>query len=246
MTIPAGARCGRRAPDRPQRQTRPVRKAMRKVLPCEGHAPPREVRARWPGRASPSPGRPHAWWATPVGARSASLPGWACGPCQVSRCGRVSAVSGGGGWAVVEAVCRARLPSPRAPRVAAVVGCHRRGGCHAVRWSRRLWRGAGVGLGRGGAAVPQEVGGVAQSGPVRSGRAGGGRVKSKRSAVPSRPLTTHWSRRQQPPVRRGSSCSIPIADGKDSEDILGSAAYLNPKGRGDTSLPTKPGTERRR
>src|SRR5215470_1307688 len=37
----------------------------------------------------------------------------------------------------------------------------------------------------------------------------------------------------QRPVRRSSSCNIPIADGKDSEDILGSAAYLNPKGRGD-------------
>lgn len=49
-----------------------------------------------------------------------------------------------------------------------------------------------------------------------------------------------------PPVRRSSSCSIPIADGKDSEDIFGSAAYLNPKGQGDTSLPTKPRAERRR
>jgi hypothetical protein len=50
----------------------------------------------------------------------------------------------------------------------------------------------------------------------------------------------------QRPVRRSSSCSIPIADGKDSEEILGSTAYLNPKGRGDKSLPTKPRTERRR
>ena len=36
----------------------------------------------------------------------------------------------------------------------------------------------------------------------------------------------------QRPVRRSSSCNIPIADGKDSEDILGSAANLNSKGRG--------------
>jgi hypothetical protein len=50
----------------------------------------------------------------------------------------------------------------------------------------------------------------------------------------------------QPPVRRSISCNIPIAEGKDSEDILGAAAHLNPKGRGDQSLPTKPGTERRR
>jgi len=50
----------------------------------------------------------------------------------------------------------------------------------------------------------------------------------------------------QRPVRRSSACNIPIADGKDSEDILGSAAYLNPKGRGDKSLPTKLRTERRR
>ena len=54
------------------------------------------------------------------------------------------------------------------------------------------------------------------------------------------------SDRLQRPVRRSSSCSIPIADGKDAEDILGSAANLNPKGRGDKNLPTKPGTERRR
>ena len=39
-----------------------------------------------------------------------------------------------------------------------------------------------------------------------------------------------------------SLCNIPIADGKDAEEILGSAAYLNPKGRGDTSMPIKPGT----
>jgi len=50
----------------------------------------------------------------------------------------------------------------------------------------------------------------------------------------------------QRPVRRTSSCSIPIADGKDSEEILGSTAYLNPKGRGDKSLPIKPRMERRR
>ena len=50
----------------------------------------------------------------------------------------------------------------------------------------------------------------------------------------------------QRPVRRSSSCSIPIADGKDAEDILGSAANLNPKGRGDKSLPAKPRAERRR
>jgi hypothetical protein len=50
----------------------------------------------------------------------------------------------------------------------------------------------------------------------------------------------------QRPVRRSSSCNIPIADGKDSEDILGSAANLNSKGRGNKSLPTKPRTERRR
>src|SRR5213080_644716 len=49
----------------------------------------------------------------------------------------------------------------------------------------------------------------------------------------------------QRPVRRSSSCNIPIVDGKDAEDILGSAAYLNSKGRGDTSLPTKPRVERR-
>ena len=46
----------------------------------------------------------------------------------------------------------------------------------------------------------------------------------------------------QRPVRRSSLCNIPIADGKDSEDILGSAAYLNPKGQGNKSMPTKPGT----
>ena len=46
----------------------------------------------------------------------------------------------------------------------------------------------------------------------------------------------------QRPVRRSSSCNIPIADGKDSEEILGSTAYLNPKGRGDKSLPITPGT----
>src|SRR5437870_6445189 len=50
----------------------------------------------------------------------------------------------------------------------------------------------------------------------------------------------------QPPVRRRSACNIPIADGKDAEDILGSAAHLNPKGQGYTSLPTQPRTERRR
>jgi hypothetical protein len=47
----------------------------------------------------------------------------------------------------------------------------------------------------------------------------------------------------QRPVRRSRSCSIPITDGKDSEEILGSTAYLTPKGRGDKSLPIKPGTE---
>jgi len=50
----------------------------------------------------------------------------------------------------------------------------------------------------------------------------------------------------QRPVRRSSSCSIPIPDGKDSEEILGLTAYLNPKGRGDKSLPIKPRMERRR
>jgi hypothetical protein len=50
----------------------------------------------------------------------------------------------------------------------------------------------------------------------------------------------------QRPVRRSSSCNIPIADGKDSEEILGSAANLNAKGRGDKSLPIKPRVERRR
>jgi len=47
----------------------------------------------------------------------------------------------------------------------------------------------------------------------------------------------------QRPVRRSRSCSIPIADGKESEEILGATAHLNPKGRGDKSLPTKPRTE---
>jgi len=50
----------------------------------------------------------------------------------------------------------------------------------------------------------------------------------------------------QRPVRHSSSCSIPIVDGKDSEEILGSAAYLNSKERGDRSLPAKPRAERRR
>src|SRR6266516_163813 len=49
-----------------------------------------------------------------------------------------------------------------------------------------------------------------------------------------------------PYVRRSSSCSIPIVDGKDSEEILGSTAHLNPKGRGDKRLPVKPRAERRR
>src|SRR5262245_50925709 len=44
------------------------------------------------------------------------------------------------------------------------------------------------------------------------------------------------------PVRRSKPCSIPIADGQDAEEILGSTAYLNPKGRGDKRLPIKPGT----
>ncbi len=43
-------------------------------------------------------------------------------------------------------------------------------------------------------------------------------------------------------MRRSRSCSIPIADGKDSEEILGSTAYLNPKGPRDMSMPIKPGT----
>ena len=46
-----------------------------------------------------------------------------------------------------------------------------------------------------------------------------------------------------PPVRRSSLCNIPIADGKDSEEILGSTAYLTPKGQGDKRMPIKPGTE---
>ena len=46
----------------------------------------------------------------------------------------------------------------------------------------------------------------------------------------------------QRPVRRSSLCNIPIADGKDSEEILGPTADLNPKGRGDKSMPIKPGT----
>jgi hypothetical protein len=50
----------------------------------------------------------------------------------------------------------------------------------------------------------------------------------------------------QRPVRRSSSCSIPIADGKDSEEILESTAHLNPKGRGDKRLPVKLRAERRR
>src|SRR5215467_13409965 len=47
----------------------------------------------------------------------------------------------------------------------------------------------------------------------------------------------------QRPVRRSRPCSIPITDGKDSEEILGATAYLNPKGRGDKSMPIKPRTE---
>src|SRR5437868_167894 len=46
----------------------------------------------------------------------------------------------------------------------------------------------------------------------------------------------------QPPVRRSSACSIPIADGEDSEDILGSTAHLDPKGRGNKRMPIKPST----
>ena len=38
----------------------------------------------------------------------------------------------------------------------------------------------------------------------------------------------------------------PSQMGRMQRNILGSAAYLNPKGQGDTSLPTKPRTERRR
>ena len=47
----------------------------------------------------------------------------------------------------------------------------------------------------------------------------------------------------QRPVRRSSACNIPIVDGKDAEESLGSTAYLNPKGRGNKSLPTKPRTK---
>jgi transposase, IS5 family len=70
-------------------------------------------------------------------------------------------------------------------------------------------------------------------------------------AVPDATTLLRWANVIQPaplhrPVRRSSSYSIPIADGKESEDILGSAAYLNPKGRGDKSLPSKPRVGRRR
>jgi hypothetical protein len=41
----------------------------------------------------------------------------------------------------------------------------------------------------------------------------------------------------QRPVCRRSACSIPIADGQDAEDILGSTAYLTLNGPGDKSLP---------
>jgi len=52
----------------------------------------------------------------------------------------------------------------------------------------------------------------------------------------------HLTASLQRPVRRSRSCSIPSADGKDSEEILGATAHLNPKGRGDKSMPIKPRT----
>jgi hypothetical protein len=62
------------------------------------------------------------------------------------------------------------------------------------------------------------------------------------SATPYRAESSTGADRLQRPVRRSRSCSIPIADGKDSEEILGSTAYLHPKGPGDKSMPIKPGT----
>ena len=50
----------------------------------------------------------------------------------------------------------------------------------------------------------------------------------------------------QRPVRRSSACNIPIVDGKDAEEIRGSAADLSPQGQGDKRLPTQPRAERRR
>src|SRR5207302_2649479 len=85
---------------------------------------------------------------------------------------------------------------------------------------RRLERIAGK-LAR---AVPRGLGG---SNPtwLLDGRAGNRRLYPEADCL-------------QRPVRRSSACSIPITDGKEAEEILGSTADLNPKGRGDQSLPT--------
>ena len=47
-------------------------------------------------------------------------------------------------------------------------------------------------------------------------------------------------------MRRSSACSIPIADGKEAEDILGAAASLHSQGRGHQRLPSKPRAASRR
>jgi hypothetical protein len=50
----------------------------------------------------------------------------------------------------------------------------------------------------------------------------------------------------QRPVRRSRASNLPIADGKESEDILGSAAHRTPTGREDKSLPSTPRVGSRR
>jgi hypothetical protein len=165
------------------------------------------------GSASPAPSMLHALWDTAVGSRAAPLPGLVCGPCPVALCGRAWAVSGGGVGRGAGRLRGQHARPPCSPR-----GCRRnvsqarwrpcgaRRCCQEARRSRRACRGAEGCLHRGASTSPRRR-------KTRRGQALGhaGRVSRqgecpRRRALPIRPLTSHWSRRQQPPLVPRSGC----------------------------------------
>jgi hypothetical protein len=243
VAMPSDARCGRRSPARSQGQTPHGCAAVRVGTRCQGQTlPPVGVGYRG---TSPPPGVLRAQWDLPAG--SCATPGVAGGPwpgfptrqglCGPRRGGRRRAGRSNG-------------RTPHAPTRGSRGPCravrHRRATAVA---GRGVDRGAGglwgptrppvmpspppgaVAASRSVVAVPAGVGGCrprrgAEGGPrcgvavARSGPADG-RRGWRRDAVLIRPLTTHWSRRQQPSLVPRCGCwrGSPRALGASSPQI---------------------------
>ena len=173
-----------------------------------------------PGRAAPSRGMPHASWAPQWAPTLDTGRVWgvarARGPAPAgppsSQAGAVAGAEAGGG---------ARQSYARAPRVAAVAACPRRGG--PADQGRGLGSACAVGTQRGRrrAAACRRQGQVA---PVRWRQPGLPQGPDARChGVPSRPLTKHWSRPPTASAPLRSAC----ASGGGSPRALGPSVSTN-------------------